>query len=362
VARLAGIGNVWNVVREINVAEIKEQAEQPIRIALIGASEPRHAVVQALYGQEQRFRGDYMAIEEYELPLSREGAPSLHRSDLALLVVDGRYSSDADVAVAADQIEIAGVPTVALLVAGSQGMARLSSLRRVPSATVVQVSDLEAATLAKRLVPELVDRLPEDQRIAAARVVPLLRDAVARRLINDTSMSNATYALTSGIPEMIPLLNIALNAADIVVLTKNQALLVYKLALAYGAPSDFQNQMREVLPVIGGGFLWRQVARQLVGLIPVLGIAPKVVVAYAGTYATGQAALRWYRNSEILSQPALRKLYTQAITIGRQRAAELVQQRKPDGAAIAQKPQRRWFLRRLLGQKKHNEQDPNDKG
>jgi uncharacterized protein (DUF697 family) len=344
---LAGIGNVWNVVREINVAEIKEQAEQPIRIALLGASEPRHAVVQALYGQEQRYKGDYMAIEEYEFPLSREQMPSLQRSDLAVLLVD-EDTIDADVAAAADQIEVAGVPALALLVTGGQSAARFASLRHIPSVVVVQVPDLEPATLAKRFAPEVIERLPEDQHIAAARVVPALRDALARRLINDTSMSNATYALTSGIPEMIPLLNIPLNAADIVVLTKNQALLVYKLALAYGAPSDFQSQMREVLPVVGGGFLWRQVARQLVGLIPVLGIAPKVAVAYAGTYATGQAALRWYRSGEVLSQPALRKVYRQSLTVGRQRAQELMERRKAQGAALPDEAQRPSMLRRLL--------------
>jgi uncharacterized protein (DUF697 family) len=87
---------------------------------------------------------------------------------------------------------------------------------------------------------------------------------------------------------MVPVLNIPLNAADMLVLSKNQALLVYKLALAFGAPADFQAQMKEVLPVIGSGFLWRQVARQLVGLIPGFGIVPKVAVAYAGTYATGK--------------------------------------------------------------------------
>jgi hypothetical protein len=82
--------------------------------------------------------------------------------------------------------------------------------------------------------------------------------------------------------------------------------------------------MREVLPVIGGGFFWRQIARQLVGLIPGFGILPKVAVAYAGTYTTGQAATRWYRNGDVLSQDALKRLYRQASMLGRRRAADLV--------------------------------------
>ena len=45
--------------------------------------------------------------------------------------------------------------------------------------------------------------------------------------------------------------------------------------------------------MIGGGFLLRQGARQLVGLIPVAGIVPKVAVAYAGTLAIGKAVVAW---------------------------------------------------------------------
>ncbi|MBV9789764.1 MAG: hypothetical protein JOZ51_16375, partial [Chloroflexi bacterium] len=102
------------------------------------------------------------------------------------------------------------------------------------------------------------------------------------------------------------------------------------LALAFGAPADFQSQMREIMPVIGSGFLWRQVARQLIGLIPGFGILPKVAVAYAGTYATGQAATVWYRSGEAVSGDAMRQLYRQAMDIGRQRARELINRRKQE--------------------------------
>ncbi len=321
-SKLTGIGNMWGIIREINVGELREQAEQPIRIALIGASDIRHALVQLLFEQHQRFAGDYMAVEEYEMPLPRESTPSLRRCDLVVLLVNNT-SVDADVAATADQIQAAGVPGIAVLV-GTDAMARRMNLRHTPEIVLVQVPNFDADTLAQRVAPAVLEHLPDDQRIAAARTIPALRDALAKQLINDTSTSNATYALTSGIPEMVPLLNIPLNAADLVVLTKNQVLLVYKLALLFGAPPDFQSQMREVLPVIGGGFFWRQIARQLVGLIPGFGILPKVAVAYAGTYATGQAATRWYRNGDVLSQDALKRLYRQASLLGRRRADELV--------------------------------------
>jgi uncharacterized protein (DUF697 family) len=108
------------------------------------------------------------------------------------------------------------------------------------------------------------------------------------------------------------------------VLTKNQAMLVYRLALAYGAPPDFQSRIREVIPVIGGAFLWRQAARSLVGLIPVWGIVPKVAIAYAGTYTTGVVAWRWFESGEIVSTDQMKQITQEAITIGRARAREII--------------------------------------
>ncbi len=350
-SRLTGIGNMWNIVREINVGELREQAEQPIRIALVGAEAVRHSVVHALFNQQQRFAGDYMAVEEYELPLARGANPGLQRCDLVLLAVDER-TNGSDVAAAADQIDVSGAPALAVLV-GTGAAAQRANLRNTPGIGLLMLPNLDPQTVAQRFAPDLLNRLPDDQRIAAARAIPALRDALAKRLINDTATSNATYAITSGIPEMVPILNLPLNAADLVVLTKNQVLLVYKLALLFGAPTDFQSQMREVLPVIGGGFFWRQIARQLVGLIPGFGILPKVAVAYAGTFATGTAATRWYRSGEVLSPDALKRVYQQALTLGRSRATELVEKDRQNGSG-----QRSSLLRRVLDRNK--EQKAND--
>jgi uncharacterized protein (DUF697 family) len=353
VPKFGDITNVWSTIREINVSDIRESAEQQIQIAIIGAPQLREAVTRTLYVGPSRYpSAQRAALHEYDVPLPRDRQSEVGRAELGVLVVDVRGPVSADVVNTADKLAMVAIPTIVLLIGTEQvpetadgGMWYLSGV------TPVFAPDTQPDTLAKRLVPVVVDKLPEDLRIAAARRLPGLRDAVGRWLIGDVSFSNATYALTSGLPEMIPVLNLPLNAADMLVLTKNQALLVYKLALAFGAPPDFQAQMREVLPVIGGGFLWRQVARQLVGLIPGFGILPKVAVSYAGTYATGQAAAVWYRSGEVLSQDALRGLYKQAMQIGRARARELMERRKkelPPPATgetkrIADRP--RWWRR-----------------
>jgi uncharacterized protein (DUF697 family) len=332
VPSFGGLSHVWDTIREINVSNIRESAEQPVRIAIIGTPEDRAAAIRALYAGPSRYAAAERAIvREYDVPLPRDRQSEVGRSDLALLIVDARADISVDAESVADKLSILAIPRVVLLI-GTDHMPHVDSgsMWYLPGAVTVFAPDAEPDTLIKRLAPVLVDQLPDELRIAAARQLPGLRDAVARTLIGDSAFSNASYAFTSGLSELVPVLNIPLNAADMLVLTKNQALLVYKLALAFGAPADFQAQMREVMPVIGGGFLWRQVARQLVGLIPGFGILPKVAVSYAGTYATGQAAAVWYRSGEVLSADALRKLYRQAMEVGRERARELISRRKQE--------------------------------
>lgn len=327
-----GLSNVWNTIKEINVGDIREKAEQPVHLAVIGAQEDRSAALRALYSGPSRYGAAERAlVREYDVPLPRDRQSEVGRSDLALLIVDARADVSVDAEAVADKLAILSIPRVVLLI-GTEQMPRVDggSMWYLPGAVTVFAPDSQPETLLKQLAPAIVEQLPDDARIAAARQLPGLRDAVSRTLIGESSFSNASYAFTSGLSELIPVLNIPLNAADMLVLTKNQALLVYKLALAFGAPADFQSQMREVMPVIGGGFLWRQVARQLIGLIPGFGILPKVAVAYAGTYATGQAATVWYRSGEVLSGDAMRQLYRQAMQVGRQRAQELIRRSKQE--------------------------------
>lgn len=336
--KLGDIGNVWNTIRELNVSEIRQEAEAPLLIAVVGEPTMRGTLTRALRGRPGRFPaagGD--ALIEADLPLSRDRQPELRSAALIVIAIQGNLPANPDLQRTVDQLALVAAPTVVVCL-GSDRLPRTAAGRSLDlgSLPVVYVPQPSADNLPQTLMPRIVEHLPEHQRVAAARRLPGLRDAVARELIGSTSFSNATYALTSGIPEIIPLLNLPLNAADLLVLTKNQALLVYRIGLAFGAGGDFQTQMREILPVVGGSFLWRQVARQLVGLIPGFGLLPKVAVAYAGTYATGQAAALWYGAGEVLSKGALGRLYKQALAIGRQRAKELLSLRRRNGKANGQ--------------------------
>jgi uncharacterized protein (DUF697 family) len=166
------------------------------------------------------------------------------------------------------------------------------------------------------------------REVQLARNLPMLREAVSRKLIDDTCMVNSTYSLATGLAEINIFLDIPLNMADIVILTKNQALMAYKISLAMGLTGDWKETIPKMTAVIGSAFLWRQMARLLVGLIPAYGVVPKIAVAYAGTYTVGQAIYQWCANGEKLRTENLKSLYLSAIKRGRETARVVIARRK----------------------------------
>jgi len=122
----------------------------------------------------------------------------------------------------------------------------------------------------------------------------------------------------------VAVLNIPLTLADIIVLTKTQAFLAYKLGLALGYSTRWQDYITEFGGVLGSSFIWRQVARSLVGLIPFWGILPKTAIAYSGTYVVGNVVLQWYLTGKHLSKGQMKLLYAQATERGRSLASNLM--------------------------------------
>src|SRR5262245_9042957 len=67
-------------------------------------------------------------------------------------------------------------------------------------------------------------------------------------------------------------------------------------------------------------------ARQLVGLIPVAGIVPRVAVAYAGTLAIGKTVVAWTTYGARSEPSAVRRFYWQARSRDMHVASALVTQ------------------------------------
>ena len=149
----------------------------------------------------------------------------------------------------------------------------------------------------ERTRAEILKRNPE-RATAFGRALPSFRTAAVKQLINETSAANAQFSLVSNIPAVLPVIgNIAAAGADFIVLTKNQVMMLYKLAAVHGR--DLHNQrgiLQEVLPVVGAGLFWRTIAREASALLPfAAGTIPKVVIAYVGTMVVGRAAEFYYR-------------------------------------------------------------------
>jgi uncharacterized protein (DUF697 family) len=130
-----------------------------------------------------------------------------------------------------------------------------------------------AAALARRL---------DENGTALASRLPVLRRPLCDHLIKSAAKKNALIAAAVFIP-----------GVDMPVLTLNQARLVLRIAIAHGQTVD-NERIVELLGVVGAGFGMRAAARELLDVVPVAGWALKGGVAYAGTKAIGEAAVRYF--------------------------------------------------------------------
>lgn len=170
----------------------------------------------------------------------------------------------------------AGIPVVCVL-ADPSANARVphvlaTDVVRVPPGSGFPLEEI-AAAVAHRV---------GDEGAALAARVPVLRRAFCAVLIARASRQNGIVGAAVFVP-----------GADLPVLTLNQLRLVLRIAAAHGVEIDAQ-RWPEVLGVIGSGLGFRAVARQLLGVVPVAGWAVKGAVAYVGTRALGEAAVRYF--------------------------------------------------------------------
>ncbi|MGH3104692.1 MAG: hypothetical protein ACRDN6_11425 [Gaiellaceae bacterium] len=174
------------------------------------------------------------------------------------------------------QAHRARVPVVCVL-AGPELEARVpyvlaTDVVRVPAGSGFPVEEIARV---------LAHRLGEGGSSLAARL-PVLRPAVCDELIERSSRR----AGITGAAIFIP-------GADLPVLTLLQLRLVLRIGAAHGVEID-QERLPEILAVIGSGLLLRAVARQALTAVPVAGWLVKGAIAYAGTRALGEAAVRYF--------------------------------------------------------------------
>lgn len=339
-------GNIWNIVREIDLNAIKRDVEGQFTLLVVGGAGSFARTLAERLSEEPGKAGVHPWIVLEGVPLPAQPR-DLSQNDLALLVMESLEMSAAE-ATTLQRLDDARVPVVVVVVnavAATQVGAELA--RPHEAARVVLAPPLDAPTVQTRLVPTILAALPEARRLAVAHRLPLFRATLARTLIEDTSRANGLYSASTGLAQVVPVLNLPFAAADIIVLTKNQLVMAYKIALLAGKQGDPRDVMGEIVSVIGGGLLFRQVARELIGLVPVIGIVPKVAVAYAGTLVIGRTVYLWATEGQKLTPGEVRRFYDEALARGRTVAERLVERVRQERPALPDGETRRWWQRLL---------------
>jgi uncharacterized protein (DUF697 family) len=312
--------DLWRVIRELDLESIRRDAEGRFRILVLAVSGAEaEAAALLLTGDETRHPWLEAATPD---DLDPAGA-DLATLTAALLISDGAGLTP-ELARATERLRGAHVPIVTVVLGSTR---TVDAVVRAGEAARTVVAALDAQGLPK-IAQAVVGAVPVSARLAVARQLPPLRPAVFDLLIDETAKANATYAFTAAMAEAVPVLDVPLNVADILILTKNQLLMGYKIALGAGKSGRPRDVIGEVIGVVGAGFLLRQAARGLVGLIPVAGLIPKVAIAYTGTWAIGHAVVVWATQGRRLSPSALGRFSRDAAARGRDFARSLVSARR----------------------------------
>jgi uncharacterized protein (DUF697 family) len=318
--RLLGFGRYfWDALREIHPNEIRAELHRPVTIGFFGrAGSGRHTLARSLLGRDQPdATGHGISINDVD-DAAVAAAGTL---DLAFLLLDATEPEWSDERRLAGQLGVTGRPFFLVLTHADElptprqgGPAMRMQFPAHPPELMAVVDPRDAEATRARLVPPLL-RTVRPLRLAFGRQFPALRRAVSEDLIRETAWVNAQFALIASLPSMIPILGFFVGGiADVLVLTKNQAMLVFKLAAIHGRDiDDRMATLREIMPVIGSAFFWRTAARTAVAMAPAAVAAlPRAGIAYVGTYTVGQAARYYYERGDRPPPELLRSFQDEA--------------------------------------------------
>jgi uncharacterized protein (DUF697 family) len=170
----------------------------------------------------------------------------------------------------------ARVPTVCVL-AGPELSDRIPHVLATDVVRVPRGSGFPVDRVARAIVAKL-----DEDATSLVRRLPPLRRPFAEQL-------TARFSRRAGIVGAA----VFVPGADLPVLTLLQLRLVLRIGAAYGEELEAE-RVPEVLTVIGAGLAFRAVARQALSVVPLAGWMVKGGVAYAGTRALGEAAIRYF--------------------------------------------------------------------
>jgi uncharacterized protein (DUF697 family) len=312
------IATMWRIIRDVDLDGIRASALAPFEIWIAADETDDARALAGLLGPPGERHPWIATVDPPEVP-----SPASRPVAAGLLVSRSIALSDGLLRTR-EILASARVPVVTVVV-GHTGPS--AAARGAGEHTRVAVTALDGSALTP-VASSLLAAIGGDRRLAVARQLPPLRPALFETLIHDTAWANASFAFTTGLAEAVPVLTAPLNVGDMLVLTKNQLMLGYRIVLACGRSGEPRKLIGEIIGVLGGGLLFRQIARQLVGLIPIAGIVPKVAIAYSGTWAIGRALAGWANEGRTITRDLVRSYSAEAMGRGRAIAERLLEARR----------------------------------
>jgi uncharacterized protein (DUF697 family) len=169
--------------------------------------------------------------------------------------------------------------------------------RRFLAAEPLEESDLVPVTSLEgpggRAALAAVARALGDEAVAAGRLAPGLRPAIAEQLIQRAARRSSVVGALVFLP-----------GAETPVITTIQVALMAELAALYDHPVG-PERAPEVALIFGAGFGWRALARQALDFVPGPGWALRGGFSYAVTLAVGRAARAWFEEGgDLPERPA----------------------------------------------------------
>lgn len=311
------VGDFWDILRQVDPETLSRDAHQPFRLVIVGPTgSGKRALAAALTGLEVDHAGVASnVVDVCDLPLDLPVA--LPNADVYLYLTP---PMDLPSPAQRDQLRSLARRSdrlIAVINRTGQDDWRTQDAREslslwlgVDVDRVLALVPTDHDEVTRVLIPRILALVPSLTLSIGRRLLPF-RDAAAEAIVAETARVNAEFVVISGLPGSIPVIGtFAAAGADLVVLTKNQIMLLLKLAILYHRPVDNRLQvLSEIMPVVGAAFFWRTAARTLVSLVPgPLAIAPQAAIGYIGTFVVGKSAQYYYRWGRRPSPAALEQI------------------------------------------------------
>jgi uncharacterized protein (DUF697 family) len=328
-----GAAQTFNRLRStLNTGAVHAGARQPFKFLLCG--DPAllaafRAVLLAGTGDDTVPLEAAAALET--LPL---GSSAVDLTDARAVIFFGSPADRAGTPL--DSLTSLKLPVFAVLVDASVAMT--SGPAAPPTAGTIEdyvVPSIEFEALRARLLPHLID-VCKGVEIAVGRRLPMLRTTVAAKLTRDAALNALKVSGASALIDNVPLVGAFLgafvSAGDMMAITGIQMMLMLQIRATFGKDPDVA-QMWELLPIVGGGFGWRALARELSGFIPVGGILIKSAIAYAGTVVVGEGATFYELHGRHMAKVDAAKVYDEARTSAQSFARDMLARIRRNGSS-----------------------------